>query len=336
MRRIVGLSGVFAFTLIIGQSSVCGEPYGPRSFEGPGFTAVVAAYGPEIEAILDRIDTDPNAEITETLVFKGVTYRLGNYRGMPIVVFVTGISIANAAMTMQMAFDYFPIEEVVYMGIAGGINPALKPGDVVVPERWYYHDESVYVNPQPDGGGYILPDYYEAFLEDAAERRKTDPHVPAYAPFEFIFPDDVLIIKDGMDTPTSTAYFPATERLINLSKIAAVKLQRPVIGGRPAQISVGGNGVTGSVFLDNREYRKWAREVFKAEVTEMESAAVGQVCHINEVDWVIIRALSDLAGGQEGKNEENIYDALGSKVGTALMFGLLDELAAREGDPYAE
>ena len=100
-----------------------------------------------------------------------------------------------------------------------------------------------------------------------------------------------------------------------------------ILGERKAQLTVGGNGVTGSVFLDNREYRKWTRDVFDAEVTEMESAAVGQVCTINDVDWVIIRAISDLAGGQEGVNVEHIYDQEVSRVGANVLFAVLDALA---------
>ncbi|MEC7608982.1 MAG: purine phosphorylase, partial [Verrucomicrobiota bacterium] len=67
-------------------------------------------------------------------------------------------------------------------------------------------------------------------------------------------------------------------------------------------------------------------EVFDAEVTEMESAAVGQVCTINAVDWIIIRSISDLAGGQEGVNVEHIYDVEASRSGAALLLALLDQL----------
>ena len=100
-----------------------------------------------------------------------------------------------------------------------------------------------------------------------------------------------------------------------------------ILEQREAKLHVGGNGVTGSVFLDNREYRKWTREVFNAEVTEMESAAIGQVCTVNDVDWVIIRAISDLAGGQEGVNVEHIYDKEVSRVGANVLFAVMDELA---------
>ena len=239
------------------------------------------------------------------------------------------MSIANAAMTMQMALDYFPIEQVIYMGIAGAVNPKWQPGDVIVPERWYYHDESVYTNKSPDKQGeYVLPQYYAAFLDAQPERRAKDPHLPNYKPFHFIHPDEVLIIKEGMDKPQDTAYFSATPRLLKAARAAieAMPIQR-ILDQRDATLSVGGNGITGSVFMDNREYRKWTRDVFNAEVTEMESAAVGQVCTVNEVDWVVIRAISDLAGGQEGVNTENLYDKEVSRVGANVLFSVLDELS---------
>ena len=59
----------------------------------------------------------------------------------------------------------------------------------------------------------------------------------------------------------------------------------------------------------------------------MESAAIGQVCTINEVDWVIIRAISDLAGGQEGLNVESKYDTEVSRIGANVLFSVLDELS---------
>ncbi|MDC8829541.1 5'-methylthioadenosine/S-adenosylhomocysteine nucleosidase [Alteromonas gilva] len=295
-----------------------------------GFTAVVVAYAPEMEGILGRIEADPNASITETLTYKGIKYRIGEYHDKPILVFATGMSIANAAMSMQMALDYFPVKQVVFMGIAGAVNPAWQPGDVIIPERWYYHDESVYANPDPNNPGEsILPEYYARFMAEQPARKAADPHYPNYKPFHFIQPDEVLIIKDGMDKPQDTAYFTASDRLLRAAERAMQNMPaQMILNEREAKLTVGGNGVTGSVFLDNRAYRKWTRDVFNAEVTEMESAAIGQVCTINDVDWVIIRAISDLAGGQEGVNVEHIYDKEVSRVGANVLFAVMDELAA--------
>ena len=323
---------VFVFIPVLVWISGCASSsgqFGPKVHNSDAFTAVVVAYAPEMEGILQRIEQDPHAQIDTTKTIKGVTYRMGTYHDEPILVFATGMSIANAAMTMQMALDYFPVEQVVYMGIAGAVNPAWQPGDVIVPARWYYHDESVYTNEDPENpGAYILPEYYAKFLEEQPERRAKDPHLPHYKPFHFIHPDEVLIIKDGMSKPKDTAYFSATPRLLSAAKsaMATMPVQR-VLDERDAKLHVGGNGITGSVFMDNREYRKWTREVFNAEVTEMESAAIGQVCTVNDVDWVIIRAISDLAGGQEGVNSENTYDKEVSRIGANVLFSVLDNLA---------
>lgn len=303
--------------------------HGVQVYQGEALTAVVVAYAPEMEGILNRIESDPEATIDSSTTIKGVTYRIGTYHDEPILVFATGMSIANAAMTMQMALDYFPIEQVVYMGIAGAVNPKWQPGDVIVPARWYYHDESVYTNESAEEPGeYVLPEYYAAFMQEQPRRRAKDPHLPNYKPFHFIHPDEVLIIKDGMEKPQDTAYFSATPRLLAAAKSAmkTMPTQR-ILDQRDAKLFVGGNGITGSVFMDNREYRQWTRDVFNAEVTEMESAAVGQVCTVNNVDWMVIRAISDLAGGQEGLNTENLYDKEVSRVGANVLFSVLDQLA---------
>ena len=316
---------LFALTISFADTT---EDYGPKTFSQKPYTAIVVAYEPEMRGILEAIEADPRAYILNEYKFKGIKFRTGVYREMPILVFATGMSIANAALSTQMALDYFPVDQLVYMGIAGAVNPKWQPGDVIVPERWYYHDESVYSNPkQGQPNEYVLPDYYSKFLEDQATRRANDPHTPKYSPFHFIHPDEVLIIKDGMDRPEDQAYFSVTPSLLDAARAAIETMPAQMIfGKREAQLSVGGNGVTGSVFVDNREYRKWTREVFDAEVTEMESAAVGQVCTINAIDWIIIRSISDLAGGQEGINVEHIYDVEASRSGAALLFALLDQL----------
>jgi adenosylhomocysteine nucleosidase len=319
---------ILSFVFSVGCQSKQSQSYGPKSFSGDGFTAIVVAYAPEMIGVEEVIAANADASIDSELTIKGVRYSLGSYQGQPIVVFATGMSIANAAMTMQMAIDYFPIKEVIYMGIAGAVNPELQPGDVIIPERWYYHDESVYSNPDPEEeGAFILPDYYESFLETQLKRKATDPNEPSYEPFAFIQPDEVLVIKDGMSEPEGKAYFEATPRLLEVAIAAVADLEpETVVDLRDTLYSVGGNGVTGSVFMDNRAYRKWIRNVWNAEVTEMESAAIGQVCYINEIDWIIIRAISDLAGGQEGKNVENHYDVAASRVGAKVLFAILDEL----------
>jgi adenosylhomocysteine nucleosidase len=236
---------------------------------------------------------------------------------------------------MQMALDYFPIDKVVMMGIAGAINPVFEPGDIAIPERWYFHDESVYVNPvKGSEGEYILPSYYKEALARYKAREKKDPNAPKYKNFGFIHPKEVSIVKDGWDTPQQTPYFSVSRSLFDLAKQAIATIDPITMpSGEAISVRLGGNGVTGSVFADNAEYRLWLSDVFSAQVTEMESAAVGKVCFVNEVDWIIIRSVSDLAGGQEGKTEENamnVFDAIASGTATKLLIGILDQIVKSE------
>ncbi|MFT6896568.1 MAG: adenosylhomocysteine nucleosidase [Paraglaciecola sp.] len=307
--------------------------FGPREFAVSNkWTAIVAAYEPEIKAIDAAFANLPQAQITQTLHYKGVSYQLGTYKGEPVVIFTTGISVPNAAMTMQMALDYFPIERVIMMGIAGAVSADFSPGDIAVPQRWYFHDESVYVNADPDESGeYVLPDYYERSLASFLARRKDDPHSPAYENFGFVHPEEMAVIKEGWDSPRQKPYFTATAGLLALTR-QAVEQVGPILmpSGKAITVKIGGNGVTGSVFLDNADYRNWLRKVFDAQVAEMESAAVAQVCFVNDVDWLVIRSISDLAGGQQGKNVENVFDGIASGTGAKLLLGLLDQIVAME------
>jgi adenosylhomocysteine nucleosidase len=302
--------------------------FGPRSFEGPGFTAIVAAYRPETEAILKLIEEHPDASIEKTMRFRGVTYHLGTYESMPILVFETGISIANAAMTTQMAIDYFPIETLYFAGIAGGVNQELAKGDVTIPGKWAYHDESAYFNPSGEGESHIVADYYRNSAWFYPENRPAGMDIPDYNNFDLIYPDEVSIIKDEWDRPRPYAWFVAPEDLLAEAEKAVEGLELINAAGEPARLLIGGAAVTGSVFVDNARYREWLRAVWKADVTEMESAAIAQVCEVNNIPWLIVRGVSDLAGAQKGKNEENLYDRLASRNASSVLFAIL---SARSG-----
>jgi len=56
-----------------------------------------------------------------------------------------------------------------------------------------------------------------------------------------------------------------------------------------------GKVLTGDQAIVSRERREWLWKTFRAECVDMESAAVAQVCRLNELPWVAVRAISDSA-----------------------------------------
>src|SRR4051794_2159043 len=51
----------------------------------------------------------------------GVEFWTGALEGRPVVLFLSGVSMTNAAMNTQLALDRFHIVRIVFSGVAGGV-----------------------------------------------------------------------------------------------------------------------------------------------------------------------------------------------------------------------
>lgn len=270
--------------------------------------ALCAAYSPEITALQQEFGVSEANGFTKTSS-KGLTYWRGRYGRFDIVVFRTGVSLVNAAYQLQAALDHFPITAVLFAGVAGGTDPSLHIGDVVIPEQWAYHAESAYLN--PDGkGGHVRPDYFKATYEN----------------FGMIFPNDVTAIREGEEDFVRMPVFPADPALLAAARRAVPRLPAQRKAGRDVAVSVGGTGVAGAVFLDNAPYREWVFRVWQARCTDMESTALAHVAWANRTPILIVRGLSDLAGGQHGANPIDDNEASVSAIAARVLRQVVDEL----------
>jgi adenosylhomocysteine nucleosidase len=85
------------------------------------------------------------AHLTESIEHKvnGRSFITGKLAGKDVVLFLSGVSMVNAAMNTQLALDHFSITSVLFSGIAGGVDPALHIGDVVIADQWGQYLEAV-------------------------------------------------------------------------------------------------------------------------------------------------------------------------------------------------
>lgn len=273
--------------------------------------AILNAYPPEMEAMIQSFGLN-GPQFTNELI-RGFRFYRGSLDGHEVVVVETGMSLVNAAMALQIALIQYPVTHVLFAGVAGGTDPALEVGDVVIPERWAYHDEAAYFNENPaKPGTYLVADYFEA----------------KYPNFGMIFPDDVVATRASAPGFVRVPTFPADPALLAVARRAVEKMG-PVKGevtGRTLRIEVGGVGVTGTVFLDNAEYREHVFKTWDARSVDMETTAYAQVCYTNEIPFLAIRALSDLAGGQEGKNVIDDHEHTSSMNAVRVLRAILGEL----------
>lgn len=265
--------------------------------------AVMSAFPPEWEALQTGL------EEAETQKINGVSFVIGKLEGRDVVLFLSGVSMVNAAMTTQLAIERFAIEGIVFSGIAGGVDPSLDIGDVVVPAQWGKYLEGVMA--RETDGAFAIPPWMET----------------EFPGFGMIVPRAFGVTSGRADEPDMQFWFPVDAGMLEVARDVAegVTLEdcaEECLSERP-QIVVGGNGVSGPFFVDNAKFRDFAFETFDARVLDMESAAVAHVAWANEVPFIAFRALSDLAGGGDGENEMGTFMALAAGNSADVMRAFL-------------
>ena len=85
-----------------------------------------------------------------------------------------------------------------------------------------------------------------------------------------------------------TFAFPADERLLNLARECCSRVNPDI------QTFVG-RVVSGDQFISDKKKKQWLIDKFDGSCTEMEGAAIAQVCYLNHIGCLIIRAISDKA-----------------------------------------
>ena len=260
-------------------------PVAAAAQEDPPRIAVVSAYAPEWE-ILKAAVADPK----ETVI-RGTTFVTGTIEGEPVVLFLSGISMVNAAMTVERAANNFDLAGIVFSGIAGGVDPALNVGDVVIADRWGEYLETIFA--RETDGTFAIPPWMSS-------------EFPNYG---MMFTNTVSVVDPETSELSERFWFPVDEGYLERARravegldLAACNAENACLDEAP-EIVVGGSGVSGSAFVDNAAFREFVFGTFGAQVLDMESAAVAHVAYANGLPFIAFRSLSDLAGGGEGENE---------------------------------
>jgi adenosylhomocysteine nucleosidase len=273
--------------------------------------AVESAFDSELEILLS--ETTDKTEY----VLNGKTFTTGVLHGVDVVLFLSGVSMVNAASNTQLLFDNFNLRDLIFSGIAGGVNPSLNIGDVVIPAQWAQYQEMTYA--REVDGEFILP----------------FGGVPEFPNYGMMFPNSVTVNqKDNAPDEYDTMFwFPVSKELLSYTtSIPETLLQKCTPDGvcldKQPIIKIGGNGVDGQTFVDNAEFRTYVWETFQADSLSMETAAVAQVAYSNNIPFLGFRSLSDLAGGGEGENQIGTFFQLAADNSAAVTLAFIDNYKA--------
>jgi len=227
--------------------------------------AVIGAMEQEVEQLRATLENPK----TETIA--NSEYTTGTYKGKEVILLKSGIGKVNAAMTTTVLLHTFKPDVVINTGSAGGYDPALEVGAVVISDEVRHHDVDVTIF------GYEVGQV---------------PQMPA------AFKSDMKLMEAAREAVTELG-----EHQYGIGLICS-----------------------GDAFMNDPERVEKVRADFpQMKAVEMEAAAVAQVCHQFNTPFVVIRALSDIAG-KESNISFDEFLPVAAKHSTAIVLKAIEKL----------
>ena len=99
--------------------------------------AIIGAMEEEVAVLREKI------EESESVVIANTEYTSGKMHGADVILLKCGIGKVNAAMGTAVLLEKFKPDFIINTGSAGGYNPDLNVGDIVISTEVRHHDVDV-------------------------------------------------------------------------------------------------------------------------------------------------------------------------------------------------
>lgn len=220
-------------------------------------TAILSALIDEQRGLIGQL-----TDATE-VAHAGRRFWCGRLHGQDVVLALSRIGKVAAATTATALVERFAVDRIVFTGVAGGLAPEVRMGDLVLAHDFIQHD----LDSSPIVPRYEVPLYGQTrFLADAAlsaalHRAATD----AWAQ-----------LPDWLGTEVVARY-----------GLGQARVHQGLLASGDRFVSVAGEGQRLQADLLAHGHRALA--------VEMEGAAVAQVCFDYGVPFAALRTISDRA-----------------------------------------
>lgn len=213
----------------------------------------------EAEHLSARLSERSNGELA------GRPIALGRLGGVSVVLAESGVGkVASAAMAALLAHE-FRCRAIIVAGVAGGVDPRVGIGDVVIADRLIQHDYG-------SQGSRGLR-HYRPGVPPLGERRQD---------IEFRLAEPILERVKRALAGADLPLLPAGLRGEGSAPVRPQLLFGPI--------------VSGDQFINHDAARENLRTQHGALAVEMEGAAVAQVAESFAMPCLVVRSVSDLAG----------------------------------------
>jgi adenosylhomocysteine nucleosidase len=248
-----------------------------------GPTAIVSALREELAAVLNLMPDE------QQQTAGGRTFWRGHLHGHDVVAVLSGIGKVAAATTATVLIERFKVQRIVFTGVAGGVQPGVNVGDVVVARQFLQHD----MDASPLFARHVIPGYGRSTFD-------ADPALTAQ-----------LARASEAVLRTLPAQLPEAVR-------SAFGLHAPRYHE--------GLLISGDRFVSTTaESEALRRELPDALAVEMEGAAFAQVCHDYRLPLAVVRTISDRADDTAHVDFPRFLREVASRYSGAIVEALLND-----------
>ena len=248
--------------------------------------AILGAFDEEV-TILEKQLVSPSAHTIE-----GIQFLTGTLNEQNVVIARTGVGKVNAAMTATLVIEHFRPNRIIFTGVAGGLNPELQIGDIVIAEKTAQHDLGRLESTEIENMG----------------------------------------VKNPINGQRNPVFFPADSGLLQITETALKDIElnpfQTPQGQRHPRI-IKGTVVTGDVFVASDDKKTTLHKNLGADAVEMEGAAVAQICWQHNIPCLVIRSLSDNASANASEDFQKYYK-IAARNSAALVIRIISQLHSEQ------
>jgi adenosylhomocysteine nucleosidase len=238
---------------------------------------IVSALREELAAVLGQIP-DPHCQRAA-----GRDFYTGCWHGRDVVAVLSRIGKVAAATTATALIERFGVTQIVFTGVAGGLGPGVRIGDVVVAHDFLQYD----LDASPLFPRYEVPLYHRARF--AADARLTQRLALA-----------------------ATGALANPEQLLGAAPLRQFHLTSPALHQ--------GLVISGDRFIATGQDSAALRGALPdALAVEMEGASIAQVCHDYGVPLAAVRVISDRADGDAHVDFTRFIASVASRYSAAII-----------------
>jgi len=247
-----------------------------------GSTAILSALPEEQAGLLAQLESARRHTVASR------DFWLGQLQGKPVVLALSRIGKVSASLTASVLIGHLGVRRIVFTGVAGGLAPGVRVGDVVVAQDFIQHD----LDASP-----LFPRY----------------EVPLYGRARFA-------CEPALTSLLSTAARQA------LGPDSTASMELPAGARVHSGLIASGDRFVSSA-EESRTLQSALRSAgHEALAVEMEGAAVAQVCADYGVPFAAMRTISDRADDTAHIDFPRFVNKVASRYALAIIKQLMQSL----------